>query len=510
LKGLATCPFGDCVKDAVDVINWIRGRPRIHALVFAATKKTVFRVIEIRFATHVIALTRLLEIKMAVAGLSVSDDYDSYKDGLDARGRLECERMEVIVENKMFWAAIKTFCTVSTPAVEALRLLDRSACRTKDVNQIWAAVGNRLGTLLNDPALVCTPAKRLDVFQLYLKHRAKHHRPAFDAAEVLNPANLPQIRRFSTQLASLDERTEWTRMRKNTLKVLEITVRRKVLVDLRVKKQDARKRQRIAEAAPDDVRPAEDPRTPPPVSGAEFEVEFEKLWTLVQKEFRDYYAGEGIYAEVKLGSEDEWVTTDGALRFFAVRILNMACTISDVERLHKVYSGVHTPARNRLSNGRVDELSMARLVLRIRETERMTKHRRIEDDDIRYFATLTLDKAMAALHAWGVVLSDALVAVARAINQPSDTFEMRSSGVSQILLSPQQQAPDSGELEVEDDDVIVGDNEVVEDYEDDGVERELEESLGLPPALAEFASSSDLGDDAGVILNPPLFFPLFS
>jgi hypothetical protein len=294
------------------------------------------------------------------------------------------------------------------------------------------------------------------------------------------------------------------------LEVLEITVRRKVLVDLRVKKQDARKRQRIAEEAPDDVRSAEDPRTSPPVSGAEFEVEFEKLWTLVQKEFRDYYAGEGIYAEEKLGSEDEWVTTDGALRFFAVRILNMACTISDVERLHKVYSGVHTPARNRLSNGRVDELSMARLVLRIRETERMTKHRRIEDDDIRYFATLTLDKAMAALHAWGVVLSDALVAVARAINQPSDTFEMRSSGVSQILLSPQQQAPDSGELEVEDDDVIVGDNEVVEDYEDDGVERELEESLGLPPALAEFASSSDLGDDAGVILNPPLFFPLFS
>ena len=41
------------------------------------------------------------------------------------------------------------------------------------------------------------------------------------------------------------------------------------------------------------------------------------------------------------------------------------CTISDVERLHKAYSRIHTSSRNRLSDDRVDRLTMGRVARRL-------------------------------------------------------------------------------------------------------------------------------------------------
>ncbi len=47
-----------------------------------------------------------------------------------------------------------------------------------------------------------------------------------------------------------------------------------------------------------------------------------------------------------------------------MRILNLSCTISSTEREHKIYGAVHTPARNRLHEARVDRLVVGNHILR--------------------------------------------------------------------------------------------------------------------------------------------------
>ena len=86
-------------------------------------------------------------------------------------------------------------------------------------------------------------------------------------------------------------------------------------------------------------------------------------YTKAKRELLDYCLGRGAFGpDCLLETEDDWIGTDGSLRFSAIKILNMACTISDIERLHKVYSLIHTPTRSSLTDDRVDRLSMAHVI----------------------------------------------------------------------------------------------------------------------------------------------------
>jgi len=141
---------------------------------------------------------------------------------------------------------------------------------------------------------------------------AKHHWPVFDAADVLNPANLDSIRKVSSQMVTERERTEWMRLKANTLSVLEIVVKRKVLSDLRAKgrrEASSRKHEREAKRRKvEEVSEIEEPEEEVAggddaqiheVSTAEFQVEFKKMWTAVQAEFVHYYHWRGYVQRSK-------------------------------------------------------------------------------------------------------------------------------------------------------------------------------------------------------------------
>jgi len=469
LKALAKGPFAQSVDVAVDLINWVRARPRLHSLVREHSKKSVFRVIEIRFATHVTALTRLLDLWTTLGWLILNEEYYEYKDCQTTRVREEFAKYEAIIRDASFWSGVKAFCKVAFPGACALRLMDRSAVRTKDVNPIWTSLGNSIGEVLAEKHLELAAEKKHAVFSLFLEHRRKAHCPVFDAAQVLNPANLTEVRRLATRSTAEVEIAEWRRLRDNTLVVLEQVVRRRAMVEARSAR--SQKRQKVDNVGVSDVEDMDD------IPSEIVEARFKELWPKVREEFRDYYAGQGKYSGNKLDSEDGWVDTDGLLKFFAVRILNMTCTISDVERLHKVYSGIHTPARNRLLDARVDELSMARLALRVKEANRMNKAR-ITLDDIKAFEALSMEKGAAALLEWSKVLSDALVRVGRAIDQPRDTIEVLESTES---LGEGHDEAESLDLQPEEDDD--GDSETPEET--------TEAPLGIPPRLAQYAQQEE-------------------
>lgn len=493
LKGLALGPFKETVEKAVSIINWVRGRPRIHSLLWSISKKAVFRVVEVRFATHVTASMRLLELKAALIGLLCDDKFTEYKSNQPARVRIDFEKMETIIQDKAFWLDLKTFCSASLPGVEALRLLDRSAARAKDVNPVWLALGVALGKVLGDKNLSFDADRRLAIFNLYKKQRANAHRPVFDAAEVLNPANLATIRKHVNQAASDAARAEWKRMRTNTEICLQMLVRRKTLVDLRASLRAERsKRQRMDDAAKDEEEDEDE------VSPELFEVKFRDTWAKVSEDFGDYYTGGGDYAEFKMTSESDWLRSDSRLKYYAIRILNMACTISDVERLHKVYSGIHTPARNRLLDCRVDDLAMARLILRIEEMERTTKAR-VRDEDIRGFASKTLDKAMDELITWGGELAEAYVAVSKTLQQPRDAIEVSETPGADVTADEQHEAAADTLL-----DPNVEESLRPADEADDGEEEAAEDSgLEVPSQLAMAVHEEEVAPPM------PLFMMLF-
>ena len=501
-KAIAKGPFADCVDKAVQIITWIRGRPRINSLVEDNSGKKVFRVVEIRFATHVTAITRLLQLKMTLKGLSDDDKYVRYKAEQAPKVREEFKRMESILDDKDFWLEAKMFCAVSTPVVEGLRVLDRSAARAKDVNTIWLAIGHRLGKVFEEmDAEAMSPEKKLEVFKLYQRHRATAHRPAFDAADVLNPVHLKAIRaHVSSAMHGDAQRLEWSRLKNNARRVLEIVVKRRTLVDMREERaRESAKRRKLAggeasSAAPPDV-PTED-----------FDAAFASRWAEVEKEFRDYYAGEGLYADVNLESEEDWISTDGVLKFYAIRILNLACTISDVERLHKVYSGIHTPARNRLLDSRVDDIALARLILRIKETERMSASR-VSEDEVKRIATLSWENAASAIVSWGESLLAAITSVARDLRQTSDQIEVSGAVVAPEAPGIDDQEPAFTTLEAEIDEERLWEN----DAEGDGP-IPVEEDLGVlpaPPTLRTLQVEVSNQEDQ-VVPGLLLFLPLFS
>lgn len=87
---------------------------------------------------------------------------------------------------------------------------------------------------------------------------------------------------------------------------------------------------------------------------------------LAQEDLCDYYAGTGPFrdAQVPEGATHatEWwasLAPASLLSKIARRVLNVTVTISNEERIHKVYANVQPPERTRLAPERVDRYAKA-------------------------------------------------------------------------------------------------------------------------------------------------------
>ena len=80
----------------------------------------------------------------------------------------EFDDAEAIILNKCFWDDVRNFTTMLIPVVNALRLMDQSKVRAKDVLKIWEALGDWLALALNESDL--EDGRKKQVFQLFVQH----------------------------------------------------------------------------------------------------------------------------------------------------------------------------------------------------------------------------------------------------------------------------------------------------------------------------------------------------
>lgn len=429
LKDVST--RNDCFKMVVDqaeqLVQWIRNHPRIHSIVKKNSDgKAVFRFVPIRFGTYLTGCMRLLDLRYPILRAINDPVYLQYKDETFVRGSQKntAEDMEKIVNNPKFWSQTKAYCTFLQPALVALREMDRSVTRCKDVPGIWSILEEQLRCA---PITLGLDATIKDnVLRVLNQRRRDYHRPVFDAAFVLNPENLEIIREAAHDPTS-DFAINWLELKSNTEKVLRMMTRRKALLFLRKKLLDSDSSRKKARENLEFSDGGVEMLTIP---SEEIDKKFAEFWLEVGQSFRDYYSGGGVFApgegHPELETEKDWIRANcGLLRYFAPRILNMACTISDVERLHKVYSRIHTPTRNQLLDDRVDRLTLARVSRRI---SRIALKKRF---DIR---ETPLKKSMKEaeeveyqkdLQAWGESVILASTATQRTILAPTEAEECR-------------------------------------------------------------------------------------
>jgi hypothetical protein len=432
LKGIAKGPFQDTVEKAGSLINWIRGRPRIHALVKDVSGKAVFRFVEVRFATHVIACNRLLVLRPNLFGLVLaSDGYAAYKSDQNARDRAEFEKYETLIQNQAFWNDVKNFCQIAVPATVALRLLDCSHIRTKDVNTIWTSLGKRLAEVL-----LTTPVSwecKKEVFDCFKRVRLNAHRPIFDAAWVLDPVNLTKVRAWANHTDTDAERAEWIRMKKNTLDILGMMQRRKLYVNAQKSEREKQKRARMS-SENTDVQSRSSIEVE--VDRDALEVEYQSSFDSLTAEFTDYYAGRREFGGgLVLRTVDDWIASDGRLKYFAIRATHMACTISNIERLHKAYAFIHTPERNMLLDPRVDRLTLARIICRMNEKSAFDEsvwRVKYEIGSIETFSLLpnNVEESFASFHH---ILDTALELTRRSIQSPTMSGQITLEGGAEII-----------------------------------------------------------------------------
>ena len=428
LKAVTKGPFGGLIERAEELVTWIRSRPRIHVLLRQLSTRSVCRFVEVRFATYVIGCRRLLLLKPHLWGLVKNANYVEYRDGLTVGDRQKCQRMEEIISDRGFWEEMKEFCAITTPATVALRLMDMSLVRTKHVNAIWAALGNHLTASL-DACKEMDGKKKQNVLSAFEKERKSAHCPVFDAAWVLDPSNLDRVRGMATRTIDPEDLKEWRRLKENTVCVLSLMAKRQVLTSLRKSTSQLAKRPKmdIGTAGSDQI------------DISELQSKAEALAADLCDEFVHYYGGRKQYSRLTLREEDDWLKTDGALKFFAVRVLHMACTISDVERLHKCYAHVRTSSRSRLKQNRVDRLTIARFIRRLENKSAMGK----TDFDlsaIEKFTSVTISED-EALFEYGSMLEDAIIRTSRSIASVSHEGELISvnyAGFSAVEIADAQ------------------------------------------------------------------------
>jgi len=298
--------------------------------------------------------------------------YKDYKRGLSGELGQQFDQLENLILRETFWEEMAEFTSILLPAVVALRLMDQSTVRCKDVVRIWESLGDRLGIVLHDSKL--SLERRKLVFSSFVKAWGSAHRPIFDAAWVLDPENLPEITKWTRGLsAPAEDKAKWGKRRDNTLSILRLMVRRSALLTQRrswlsAKETRSTKRARSSELedlSAEDLADGVLEDAAFVVDNVRLDADYDVAMTEVTDEFMDYYLGRGRFgpdAPYQMRTDQDWPVVDGRLMVFAIRALNMACTVSDIERLHKVYSLVHTPERSCLKDDRVDRLSMGRVV----------------------------------------------------------------------------------------------------------------------------------------------------
>jgi len=139
VKHVAKNCFEQVLDKANTLITFIRGKSRVHSIVKEKSKLAIFRFVDTRFLTHVVACDRLLSMKATLIDLCKGAEYKEWLKDQDEKVKRENERIASIIKDTSddFWDPMHFMVSVLQPACIALRIMDQSRIRVKDVISVW-------------------------------------------------------------------------------------------------------------------------------------------------------------------------------------------------------------------------------------------------------------------------------------------------------------------------------------------------------------------------------------
>jgi hypothetical protein len=336
LKNILTKVFPDLLQKVQHVIGFVRGRQRVSAILKAKLSTlSVVRVVETRFNTHIMAMLRLLQLATPLQNLLKTPEYISF---LNENPSDDAILFRAIVKDAQFWEMMDFVCQALGSVVVGLKAMDSSAVRAVHAWDIWEKIESGIILAVCNPTFVDVPfAIKIALLERHQKEREKAMWPVIHAAYVLNTKNVVEIRRLKAT-ENLEDKERWKLMTKDTKAIIATVVKRQVMV---LKKAS--------------------------VWGPELQGAFDVRIADVLRDYGLYTAGLEPFNTPPNTMKDAmsyWINLESPLASVALKILYVAVTTSDVERLHKRYGQIHSSPRASMLHGRVDSYVVAQVGLR--------------------------------------------------------------------------------------------------------------------------------------------------
>jgi hypothetical protein len=333
-------PF-DTVKAKIDTVTaWVRQHQvplnRFKVLAKDELEKDIGmpRPIEIRFGTYPFVASRLLECEHVLKRLIVDKEYTEYIARYPPTKRAVAQTFKaIILDDDGFWDTLRIYKDVAQPILAALRICDQYCITPSALSDVWEALGSHLVKILKQNADKLAVDVRRALLDAFCQRLGEACVDVMDAAWVLDPRNLSELRRMSRSKTTDDEET-FTSFKNAVHSVL-----RRVTARVYAGRSPEERSEILQNAR---------------LQFARFCNGFEEF-----KDATPLDASAGI--DKILGW---WSIHDGRLAKLAPYVLCFTCTISNVERLHKLYAMVQNESRTRLTAARCDRLVLAAWHLR--------------------------------------------------------------------------------------------------------------------------------------------------
>lgn len=461
-KILLSC-FSDTIRNADKIITFVRSHSRVNSILRKISDgRKVIRFVETRFNTHPVALLRLYQLRNAFSSMLANEDFCSYMDS-DANARtvkLFADVKNALIDST-FWENIRVALEICIPITVALRHMDKSTIRSRHVHKLWSALGGHVAKVLqSDSWKSVSQATKRQVYQIYKKSWLDSHYPIMSAAYILDPLNYKEIRTMMLQ-ASEGKCDEWLQYDRDTISCLRTLCKRVFAGD---GLQDTTKK--------------------------------------VEKLYADYKAKSGSFADISIDEDEDpeswWTSRVNPLGRLAIILINIVCTCSNVERLHKIYSMVHTPERNQLKEERVDRLVKGNLATRMQRVQKMGELQSASEilnsfsgnnsgsSDRSLFTFLNLTPEIQAdLEAWASLYIQADVQISQTMNSTEGSPGFAAQ--TRVIQLEDSGEANSDTLDVTDD--VTLEAEIDTDLGVDTESTTEDRTVCLLPADAKFLSS---------------------
>jgi len=337
-------------KGVETAYSWVRHHQRVFTrFMELSNKRPLIRPVAVRFAIFPVAVQRMLALRGILNEMLGDGVYKEYVENLPKKAKVQAKEFKELICNASFWDTAEFVKKVTEPMVRALRIMDQRYITPNAAAALWDSLGPRVLSVVKTDEFSSVPREtKAGVIKAYLARSDEASCELLDAAWVLDPANWCEVIRLKASCDSADE-TTWGALAASARTVLCRLVDRLKLSESAAAREDAKVR--------------------------------------VVHEFTQYACHSGVFSDVatpKTGVEVDvqawWGLHEGVLLAkYARRVLNVCVTISNDERIHKLYSLVQPPERTRLAPERTDALVKAAHWLQASRIEGRQVNRHVRD-----------------------------------------------------------------------------------------------------------------------------------